>query len=105
MWPAFPMATSRICEQMLAATKSQVDPSEAELIQRVLSGQDEAFRELVRPYEHALFVTSQAILKNEGDPEDAAQEAILKDLRIFPSSAVNLNSAPGWSASPQTKLS
>jgi RNA polymerase sigma-70 factor, ECF subfamily len=78
MWPAFPMATSRICEQMLAATKSQVDPSEAELIQRVLSGQDEAFRELVRPYEHALFMTTQAILKNEGDAEDATQEAILK---------------------------
>jgi RNA polymerase sigma-70 factor, ECF subfamily len=63
---------------MLAATKSQVDPSEAELIQRVLSGQDEAFRELVRPYEHALFMTTQAILKNEGDAEDATQEAILK---------------------------
>ncbi len=35
---------------MLAGTKSQVDPSEAELIQRALSGQEEAFRELVRPF-------------------------------------------------------
>lgn len=41
---------------MLAATKSQVDSSEADLIQPVLLGQDEAFRELVRPYEHAVFV-------------------------------------------------
>jgi len=63
---------------MLPATKSQVDPSESELIQRVLRGQDEAFRELVRPYEHALLMTTQAILKNEADAEDAAQEAVLK---------------------------
>jgi len=40
---------------MLAATKSQVDPSDAELNQRGLRGQDEAFRELVRPYERAVF--------------------------------------------------
>jgi hypothetical protein len=38
---------------MLAGTKSQVDPSEAELIQRALSGQEEAFRELVRPWKHS----------------------------------------------------
>ena len=62
----------------MAATKSQVDPSEAELIQRVLGGQDEAFRELMRPYEHAVFITTQAILKNEADAEDAAQEVVLK---------------------------
>jgi hypothetical protein len=37
---------------MLAGTKSQVDPSEAELIQPALSVQEEAFRELVRPCEH-----------------------------------------------------
>jgi RNA polymerase sigma-70 factor (ECF subfamily) len=63
---------------MLAGTKSPIDQSEAELIQRVLRGQDEAFRELVRPYEHAVFMTTQAILNNEGDAEDAAQEAVLK---------------------------
>jgi RNA polymerase sigma-70 factor (ECF subfamily) len=55
-----------------------VDPSEAELIQRVLTGQDEAFRELVRPYEHAVFMATQGILRNEADAEDAAQEAVLK---------------------------
>jgi RNA polymerase sigma-70 factor, ECF subfamily len=78
MRPALPMTTPRITGEMLPATKSQVDPSEAELIQRVLRGQDEAFRELVRPYEHALLMTTQAILKNEADAEDAAQEAVLK---------------------------
>jgi RNA polymerase sigma-70 factor (ECF subfamily) len=72
------MTTPQIRGEMLAATKLQVDPSEAELIQRVLSGQNEAFRELVRPYERAVFMTTQAILKNEADAEDAAQEAVLK---------------------------
>src|SRR6266478_2400689 len=78
MRPALPVTAPRIRGEMLAGTKSQVDPSEAELIQRVLRGQDEAFRELVRPYEHAVFMASQAILKNEADAEDAAQEAVLK---------------------------
>src|SRR6267142_778887 len=59
-------------------TKGQGDASEAELIQRVLSGQEEAFRELVRPYEYAVFMAAQAILKNEADAEDAAQDAVLK---------------------------
>jgi RNA polymerase sigma-70 factor (ECF subfamily) len=63
---------------MLAATKSQVDPSEVELIQRVLRGENEAFRELMRPCEHAVFMATQAILQNEADAEDAAQEAVLK---------------------------
>jgi hypothetical protein len=48
---------------MLAGTKSQFNPSEAELIQRALSGQEEAFRERVRPCEHSWRL--KAILKNE----------------------------------------
>jgi RNA polymerase sigma-70 factor (ECF subfamily) len=59
-------------------TKRQGNPSEAELIERVLRGDEEAFRELVRPCERAVFITTQAILKNEADAEDAAQEAVLK---------------------------
>ncbi len=62
----------------MAAITLQVDPSEADLIERALLGQDEAFRELVRPHERAVFITTQAILKNEADAEDAAQEAVLK---------------------------
>lgn len=60
MRPRLPVPTPRIRGEMLAFTKSQVDPSEAELIQRVLRGQDEAFRELVRPYEHAVFMATQS---------------------------------------------
>ena len=59
-------------------TKRQGDASQAELIERVLSGDDEAFRELVRPCEHAVFMATQGILRNEADAEDAAQEAVLK---------------------------
>ncbi len=62
----------------MAAITLQVDPSEVDLIERALLGQDEAFRELVRPHERAVFITTQAILKNEADAEDAAQEAVLK---------------------------
>lgn len=72
------MTTPQISREMFAGTHSQVDPAEADLIQRVLSGQEEAFRELVRPYEHALFMTAQAILKNAADAEDAAQDTVLK---------------------------
>ena len=59
-------------------TKRQGAASEAELIERVLRGDDEAFRELVHPCEHAVFMATQVILNNEADAEDAAQEAVLK---------------------------
>src|SRR5271156_1346682 len=75
---AFPAPSLRVGGEILASTKSQVDPLESELIQRVLRGQHEAFRELVRPCERPVFMATQAILKNEADAEDAAQEAILK---------------------------
>lgn len=76
--PALPLTTSGIGREAPPATNSRVDPSEAELIQRVLAVQDEAFRDLVRPYEHAVFMATQGILRNEADAEDAAQEAVLK---------------------------
>ena len=75
--PALRLTTPRTRGEM-PGTKSHVDASEAELIQRVLGGEGEAFRELVRPYEHAVFMATQGILKNEADAEDAAQEAVLK---------------------------
>ena len=68
----------------MAGTKSQVEPLELELIERVLGGQHQAFRELVRPCERAVFMATQAILKNEADAEDAAQEAILKAFTNLP---------------------
>ena len=76
--PAPTAATPRIRGEASTRTVARVDPSEAELIRRVLSGQHEAFRELVRPCEHAVFMAARAILKNEADAEDAAQDAVLK---------------------------
>jgi RNA polymerase sigma-70 factor, ECF subfamily len=51
---------------------------EQDLILHVQSGQHELFYELVRPYERRVYAAALAILRNEQDAEDAAQEAMLK---------------------------
>ena len=53
---------------------------EQELIAQVRRGQTELFYELVRPYERRVYAAALAILRNETDAEDAAQEAMLKAL-------------------------
>jgi RNA polymerase sigma-70 factor, ECF subfamily len=53
---------------------------ERELIASVQGGQPELFYELVRPYERRVYAAALAILRNEHDAEDAAQEAMLKAL-------------------------
>jgi RNA polymerase sigma-70 factor, ECF subfamily len=51
---------------------------EQDLIARVQRGDRELFYELVQPYERRVFAAALAILRNEADAEDAAQEAMLK---------------------------
>ncbi|MGA8500641.1 MAG: sigma-70 family RNA polymerase sigma factor [Candidatus Sulfotelmatobacter sp.] len=51
---------------------------EHDLILNVQRGQHELFYELVRPYERRVYAAALAILRNEHDAEDAAQEAMLK---------------------------
>lgn len=51
---------------------------ETALIARVCKGEREAFYDLVRPYEKALYVAARSILGNDAEAEDAAQEAVLK---------------------------
>ncbi|HEY3974957.1 MAG TPA: sigma-70 family RNA polymerase sigma factor [Candidatus Sulfotelmatobacter sp.] len=51
---------------------------EQELIARVQRGQNELFYELIRPYERRVYAAALAILRNESDAEDVAQEAMLK---------------------------
>jgi RNA polymerase sigma-70 factor, ECF subfamily len=58
-----------------AATK------EAELIARILAGEKELFHELIRPYERMAYLTVLAIVKNEADAEDGAQEAVINAYR------------------------
>ena len=53
---------------------------EQQLIAQVQRGQNELFYELVRPYERRVYAAALAILRNESDAEDVAQEAMLKAL-------------------------
>ena len=46
-------------------------------------GENSLFYELVRPYERRVFAAAMAILRNESDAEDVAQEAMLKALRAI----------------------
>jgi RNA polymerase sigma-70 factor, ECF subfamily len=48
------------------------------LVRRIRAGEHELFYELIRPYERRVFAAAFAILRNEADAEDAAQEAVLK---------------------------
>jgi RNA polymerase sigma-70 factor (ECF subfamily) len=52
--------------------------NEAMLIRRVRQGEHELFYELIRPYEMRVYAAAFAILRNEADAEDVAQEAVLK---------------------------
>ena len=54
---------------------------EQELIGRVQRGENELFYELVKPYERRVYAAALAILRNDADAEDVAQEAMLKALR------------------------
>jgi len=51
---------------------------ERALVERIRRGERELFAELVRPYERRVYVTAFAILQNEADAQEVAQEAILK---------------------------
>ena len=52
--------------------------NEEVLIRRIRDGEGDLFYELIRPYERRVFAAAFAILRNEADAEDAAQEAMLK---------------------------
>ena len=51
---------------------------EATLIERIRNGEHDLFYELIRPYERKVYRAAFAILRNEADAEDTAQEALLK---------------------------
>jgi RNA polymerase sigma-70 factor, ECF subfamily len=65
---------------VLLSNPEQGSTREQELIAQVQRGHTELFYELVRPYERRVFAAALAILRNEADAEDAAQEAMLKAL-------------------------
>jgi RNA polymerase sigma-70 factor (ECF subfamily) len=59
--------------------------AELALIERVCGGEKQLFYELVQPHERAVYRAAFAILRNEHDAEDVAQEAMLKALVHLPS--------------------
>lgn len=61
-------------------TADPVEMREQELIRRVQAGEKQLFYELVKPYERRIYSAAFAILRNEAEAEDAAQEAVLKAL-------------------------
>ncbi|MGA8214549.1 MAG: sigma-70 family RNA polymerase sigma factor [Candidatus Sulfotelmatobacter sp.] len=63
---------------MVLNNSRQAGTREQDLILKVQRGQHELFYELVRPYERRVYAAALAILRNEHDAEDAAQEAMLK---------------------------
>jgi RNA polymerase sigma-70 factor (ECF subfamily) len=58
-----------------------VDRDEADLIARILAGEKELFHELIRPYERMVYVTVFAVVRNETDAEDSAQDALVNAYR------------------------
>jgi len=72
-----------LAQKQMEVTKSNfaatsVGGIELDLIARVQAGQADAFYELVRPYERAVFLSALSLTRNDADAEEVAQEAILK---------------------------
>lgn len=57
------------------------DANEAVLIARIVAGEKELFHDLIRPYERMVYLTLFAIVKNETEAEDGAQEAVISAYR------------------------
>ena len=55
--------------------------NEASMILMILAGNTPLYHELIRPYEHAVYVMALSLMRNEADAEDVAQEAFLNGFR------------------------
>jgi RNA polymerase sigma-70 factor (ECF subfamily) len=77
-----------LAQKQLEAAELNFAPSavgafEQSLIARVQAGQPDAFYELVRPYERAVFLSALSITRNDADAEEVAQEALLKAFKYI----------------------
>jgi RNA polymerase sigma-70 factor, ECF subfamily len=72
------MPEPNVLSNILSKPEHAGGSREPDLIARVQRGEPELFYELVRPYERRVYAAALAILRNEADAEDAAQEAMLK---------------------------
>jgi RNA polymerase sigma-70 factor, ECF subfamily len=55
-----------------------MEANQTELLDRARKGEVEAFYHLVKPCERSVFMAAMALLNNEADAEEVAQEAVLK---------------------------
>ncbi|HEY7096974.1 MAG TPA: sigma-70 family RNA polymerase sigma factor [Terriglobales bacterium] len=65
----------------MSAQTASLNPapkSEEILIRRIQNGEPELFYDLIKPYQQRVYATAFAIMRNESDAEDVAQEAFLK---------------------------
>jgi RNA polymerase sigma-70 factor, ECF subfamily len=75
--------TTQLSGHTAAPVRYQSNPDEQDLIRRVQEGDTDAFYELVRPYERAVFLSALSLVKNDADAEEVAQEAILKAFKAI----------------------
>ena len=71
---------------VVEGTADAGNESESSLIARICKGESSLFATLVKPYERRVYVAALALLRNDADAQDVAQEAILKafaNLRQF----------------------
>ena len=84
-YPVRELVRARVsCDLTMAGLSFQNSDREADLIRRVCSGEHEAFYELVRPYERAIYFAAMGVLNNPTDSEDVAQETVLKAFNALP---------------------
>lgn len=69
---------------MEAVRKGEREISDQILIQKIISGNDHAFRLLVEKYRTDLFRTIYAVLRDQKDAEDATQEVFIKIYHSLP---------------------
>ncbi len=77
----YPDNTSGCVSDVATTMQMPANGAESRLIERVRSGDNEAFYDLVHPHERSVFLAALSILRNESDAEEVAQEAILKAFR------------------------
>jgi len=62
----------------MSTTPPHNEALEGQLIDRCLGGDHNAFYELMRPYERAVYFAAMGVVNNPADAEEVAQEAVLK---------------------------
>src|SRR5271163_3694077 len=62
-------------------TQATTPTDEPALIRRILAGETQLFYDLIRPYEKMVYVTIYAMVRNEQEAEDGAQETLVNAFR------------------------